>query len=131
MTINKAKKYYWLKLKDDFFRTRAIKKLRHVVNGDTFTIIYLKMQLLSIKNDGVISFEGTEATIEELMLCKGIGEAKAITLLAAIELGKRVLQPICRTHVISTPRDAYLYLKDQLEHLNQEHVVCLFLDIKS
>lgn len=73
----------------------------------------------------------TEATIEELMLCKGIGEAKAITLLAAIELGKRVLQTICRTHVISTPRDAYLYLKDQLEHLNQEHVVCLFLDIKS
>lgn len=73
----------------------------------------------------------TEATIEELMLCKGIGEAKAITLLAAIELGKRVLQPICRTHVISTPRDAYLYLKDQLEHLNQEHVICLFLDIKS
>ncbi|GEM02882.1 phage replisome organizer, putative, N-terminal region [Halolactibacillus halophilus] len=61
----KTKRFYWLKLKNDFFNQREIKKLRKIAGGDTFTIIYLKMQLLSIKNDGIISFEGTEDGLDE------------------------------------------------------------------
>ena len=57
------KRYYWLKLKDDFFKSRKMKKLRKVAGGDTYTIIYLKLQLLSINNDGVIEFEGTDEDI--------------------------------------------------------------------
>lgn len=57
------KKYFWLKLKDDFFRNKEIKKLRRVAGGDTYTIIYLKMQLLSIKNEGKIYFEGIEDSL--------------------------------------------------------------------
>ena len=60
-----GKKYYWLKLKNDFFGTKEIKKLRKIAGGDTFTIIYLKMQLLSIKNDGLIKYDGTEENLEE------------------------------------------------------------------
>lgn len=73
----------------------------------------------------------TEATIEELMKCSGIGEAKAITILAAIEFGKRVLTPVMRISQMQSPKNAYDYLKDEMEHLTQEHVVCLYLDIKS
>src|SRR5690554_49501 len=73
----------------------------------------------------------TEATIEELKMCSGIGDAKAITILAAIEFGKRVLTPINRVNQIQSPKHAYDYLKDEMEHYTQEHVVCLFLDIKS
>ena len=54
------KKYYWLKLKDDFFRDKRIKKLRKIAGGDTYTIIYLKMQLLSLKDEGILYFEGVE-----------------------------------------------------------------------
>lgn len=60
-----SKKYYWLKLKDDFFNSREIKKLRKIAGGDTYTIIYLKMQLLSIKKEGLIVYEGTEQNIAE------------------------------------------------------------------
>lgn len=60
-----AKKYYWLKLKDDFFRSKEIKKLRKISGGDTFTIIYLKMQLLSIKQGGIIEYDGTEDDLAE------------------------------------------------------------------
>lgn len=64
-----TKKYYWLKLKDDFFRDKRIKKLRKIAGGDTYTVIYLKMQLLSIKNNGVLIYEGVEDTFaEELAL---------------------------------------------------------------
>ena len=29
-----AKRYYWLKLPEDFFRQKAIKKLRRIAGGD-------------------------------------------------------------------------------------------------
>lgn len=55
-----SKRYYWLRLKDDFFSSKRIKKLRKLAGGDTFTIIYLKMQLLAIHTDGVIKYTGLE-----------------------------------------------------------------------
>ena len=60
-----SKKYYWLKLKDNFFNQKEVKKLRKIAGGDTYTIIYLKMQLLSIKKNGIIEFEGTEKDLAE------------------------------------------------------------------
>lgn len=55
-----AKRYYWLKLPDNFFRQKPIKKLRKIAGGDTFTIIYLKMLLVAMKQDGKLYFEGVE-----------------------------------------------------------------------
>lgn len=55
-----VKRYYWLKLKEDFFEQRVIKKLRKIAGGDTYTIIYLKLQLLAMKNEGKLFFEGVE-----------------------------------------------------------------------
>lgn len=64
-----AKRYYWLKLKDDFFTNKRIKKLRSIAGGDTYTIIYLKMQLLSLKNEGKLYFDGVdESFADELSL---------------------------------------------------------------
>lgn len=64
-----AKKFYWLKLNEGFFRQPRIKKLRRIAGGDTYTIIYLKMQLLSLENEGKLYFEGIEETFaEELAL---------------------------------------------------------------
>lgn len=64
-----AKKYYWLKLKNDFFTQPKMKKLRRIAGGDTYTIIYLKLQLLSLQDEGKLFFEGIEDNfIEELAL---------------------------------------------------------------
>lgn len=60
-----AKRYFWLKLKDDFFSSIKIKKLRKITDGNLLTIIYLKMQLLSVRNGGVLRFEGVENSLEE------------------------------------------------------------------
>ena len=63
------KKYYWLKLMKDFFTQPKIKKLRRIAGGDTYTIIYLKLQLLSIDNNAVLEFQGIENDfIEEMAL---------------------------------------------------------------
>ena len=55
-----GKRFYWLKLKEDFFTSKRIKKLRKLAGGDTFTIIYLKLQLLAMKSDGVLRWTGLE-----------------------------------------------------------------------
>lgn len=59
------KRYYWLKLPDDFFRQKPIKKLRRIAGGDTYTIIYLKMLLVSLKNEGKLFFDGVEENFTE------------------------------------------------------------------
>lgn len=67
--MTSMKKYYWLKLKEDFFRDKRIKKLRRLAGGDTYTIIYQKMQLLSLKGEGKLVFEGVEESfVDELAL---------------------------------------------------------------
>lgn len=62
-------RYFWLKLNQDFFDSKRIKKLRRMAGGDTYTIIYLKMQLLALNNDGIITWTGLEENIaDELAL---------------------------------------------------------------
>ena len=51
------KKYFWLKLKDDFFDEKYIKALRRLPQGDSLVIVYLKMQLKSLKTEGLIKYE--------------------------------------------------------------------------
>lgn len=67
--MSEVKRYYWLKLQDGFFGSKRIKKLRKMAGGDTYTIIYLKMQLLAMKTDGVLTFTGLESEFaDELAL---------------------------------------------------------------
>ncbi|QVK20166.1 DNA repair protein RadC [Mycoplasmatota bacterium] len=69
-------------------------------------------------------------TLEELTKIKGIGIAKAVTILASIELGKRVNRDETSIKVI-TPRSVYNYLKHDFVGLKQEHFMCLYLDTKN
>ena len=55
-----GKRYYWLRLHDDFFRSYRIKKMRKMAGGDTYLVIYLKMQLKAMKTDGVLTWKGYE-----------------------------------------------------------------------
>ena len=55
-----AYKFYWIKLMQDFYEQKEIKKMRTMPAGDTLVIIYQRMQLLSLKNNGVIAYEGIE-----------------------------------------------------------------------
>lgn len=54
------KRYYWLKFREDFFSSRRIKKLRKMAGGDTYLVIYLKMQLKALKTEGVLEYTGIE-----------------------------------------------------------------------
>ena len=59
------KRFYWLRLREEFFTDIRIKKLRSIAGGDTFTIIYQKLLLLSLEDAGRIYYEGVCASFEE------------------------------------------------------------------
>ncbi|NLJ70693.1 MAG: hypothetical protein GX328_04445 [Clostridiaceae bacterium] len=63
------KRFYWLKLKEDFFQDRKMKALRKKENGGTLILIYLKLLLSCLKNDGFFYYENlTDNYIEEIAL---------------------------------------------------------------
>ena len=72
-----------------------------------------------------------DVTFQELTAISGVGPAKAATILAAIELGKRVyhLRPSVGT-VIDEPEKAVAVLSDDLMWQSQEQVATLLLDNK-
>lgn len=63
------KRYFWLKLQQDFFGRKEIKMLRRIAGGDTYTVIYLKMLLKSLQTDGKLYYEGiSNDFVEEIAL---------------------------------------------------------------
>ncbi|MDN7240358.1 DNA repair protein RadC [Planococcus sp. N028] len=73
-----------------------------------------------------------DATIEEMTSIKGIGQAKAVQLLAAVELGRRLSSKQTDVkYTIRSPKDAASYLMADMTSLKQEHFVVLFLNIKN
>lgn len=92
--------------------------------------------VLQLSNRILQHFDGLkllqDASIEEITHIKGIGTAKAVHIMAAIELGRRIgqLRPEDR-YVIRSPEDGANYLMEELRVLSQEHFVCLYLNTKN
>ena len=92
--------------------------------------------VLQLSNRLIKAFEGLrllkEASVEEMTEIKGIGEAKAIQILAAVELGRRIhkLNDQDR-YVIRSPEDGANYCMEEMRFLSQEHFVCLYLNTKN
>lgn len=49
-----ADRYYWLKLKEDFFQQDPIEWLEEQENGKEYSLFYLKLCLKSLKNNGAL-----------------------------------------------------------------------------
>lgn len=62
---NANKRYYWIQLAQDFFKSKEMKLLRKIAGGDTHTIIYLKMMLLSLEDNGILFFDGVADNLAE------------------------------------------------------------------
>lgn len=61
---------------------------------------------------------------------KGVGEVKAITILSAIEFGKRVLSRSDLVKQIKTGDDVFYLVKDDMENCLQEKFMVVYLDTK-
>lgn len=122
-------------------RERMIKQGAHALSSSELVAILLRtgsnrQSALQLAQSLLSEIEGIEnlqqITIEELTAIHGIGHAKAVQLLAAVELGRRVRELVPATkYAIRMPQDAASYVSDDLRHLQQEHFVVLLLDTKN
>jgi DNA repair protein RadC len=92
--------------------------------------------VLTLANKLLVHFDGLrllkDASLDELKEMKGIGTAKAIQLMAAIELGRRVSNlEFTDRYCIRSPEDAAKYMMNEMRFLTQEHFVCLYLNTKN
>lgn len=109
-----AKRYYWLRLKKDFFKKKAIKKLRKIAGGDTYAIIYLEIQLLSIENNGSIFFEGYEETFEEEL---------ALELDEDVENVRMTLLYLQKNNLLEIKSDEEYFIPEAAESIGSETAV--------
>lgn len=74
----------------------------------------------------------SRASITELMNVKGIGEAKASEVKAALELGRRLMASAPEERpVVSSPADAANLLMSEMMFLEQEHLRLVLLDTRN
>src|SRR5690625_3045704 len=117
--------------KEDRPRERLLKfGPSHLSNQELLAILLVsgtrQESVMDVSNRVLMHFEGikllSEATIEELTAIKGIGPAKGVMVLAAIEVGKRLNQykPTDR-YIIRSPEDGANYVMEEMRSLEQEH----------
>lgn len=71
-----------------------------------------------------------QLTISELTEIKGIGNAKAITILAAVELGRRINLLSEKEVVLKSGNSVYKFMKNVFIDAKEEHLYGLYLNAK-
>ncbi len=125
--------------KEDRPRERLIKYGANILSNEELLSILIKSgaknksakeiaQTLLSKFDNVQDF--SQITYEELLKVKGMGESKACTIMAAIELGNRFHKtiPSLEKKKLNNSDLVFDYYKDTLSMKKQEHFYCIYVD---
>ncbi len=145
MPLNEALTEYYPTIKELPVGERPRERLLHYGPGSLSTAELIAIILrVGTRDENVIMlaqrlltcFGGVaglaQAPLGDLMAVKGIGEAKAIELKAAFELGKRLL--VAAPHerpVVKSPADAANLLLMEMAPLEQEHLRTIIMDSKN
>ena len=84
------------------------------------------------QNGGLYKKLARISRVEELTQIKGLGQAKAATVLAALELGRRLAsaRPLDKLH-FGEPEEVAAYLMPRLRYATKEQFLVLLLDVKN
>ncbi len=95
-------------------------------NRDESAVDLSKRILLSVENN---INQLAKLSVEKLMLFKGIGEAKAISIVTALEIGKRRhFEQLLKKPIITSSKDAFAILQPVIGELNHEEFWALYLN---
>lgn len=62
-----TKRYYWLRLKRDFFKRHDIQIIENMPNGKDYVLFYLKLMVESIDHEGELRFSDTIPYNEQML----------------------------------------------------------------
>ena len=96
-------RYYWLKLKRDFFKRHDIQIIESMPNGKDYVLFYLKLMVESIDHDGALRFSDTIPYNEQMLSV--VTNTNIDTVRSAIKL-------LTELGIIEIMDDQTLYLKE-------------------
>ncbi len=89
--VGKTRRFWWLKISEDFFNAKEIKFLRKVAGGDTFALIYQRMMILSLNTGGKLYFENIGNTFAEEIAVELDEEVKNVDMTLNYLKGKGLI----------------------------------------
>ena len=104
------KKYYWFKMRADFFDSREIKRLQKIPGGDTYIVLYINLLSRSVKTEGCLHFDHVEATFAEELALILDSNADAVNFL---------LKFLYQYNLLNIDGDNYYFL-EAVSHIGTE-----------
>jgi len=101
--MSKNKKFFWLKLKEDFFESDEIKILESLPNGMAYSNFYLKLLCKSIKNNGVLRLRNIIPYTVDML---------ASMTNTNIDIARGAIEKLIALNMIEVLDDGALYMLD-------------------
>lgn len=95
------KRFYWLKLKRDFFKRHDIRIIESMEHGKEYSLFYLKLLCESVDHDGLLRFSDTIPYTEEML---------ATITDTNPEIAKEAIQLFLRLELIEIMDDGTFYM---------------------
>lgn len=105
------KKYYWLKLKRDFFKRHDIRIIEEMPNGKDYVLFYLKMLLESIDHNGELRFSDTIPYNEQML---------SVITNTNIDIVRSAMKVFVELKMIEVFEDSTIYMNEVQKLLGSE-----------
>ena len=109
-----AKKYYWLKLKRDFFKRHDIRIIEEMENGKDYILFYLKMLLESIDHEGHLRFSETIPYNEKML---------SVITNTNIDVVRSAMKVLAELNMVEILDDSTIYMSEVLKITGSETAV--------
>ena len=97
------KRYYWLKLKRDFFKRHDIRIIEEMPNGKEYLLFYLKLLVESIDHEGELRFSDTIPYNEQML---------AVITNTNIDVVRSAMKLFVELKMIDVQDDATIYMAE-------------------
>ena len=98
-----SKKFYWLKLKRDFFKRHDIRIIEEMPNGKDYVLFYLKLLLESIDHEGSLRFSDTIPYNEQML---------AVVTNTNIDIVRSAMKLFTELQMMEVMDDATIYMAE-------------------
>jgi predicted phage replisome organizer len=109
--MEKDKKYYWLRLKKDFFKRHDIQIIESMPNGKDYLLFYLKLLVESVDHDGKLRFSDTIPYNEQML---------ATITNTNIDVVRSAMQCFVNLNMIEVLEDKTIYMTEVEKMLGTE-----------
>ena len=104
------KRYYWLKLEEQYFDSKIQKAIKKNENGNDILLCYLKLQLKYLKTDGLIEYQG---------ICDDLYEEIALDIDEDVDLIKQTISILIKYKAVEQEENN-LYLIEMQERIGSK-----------